>query len=84
MEKAFKILKSAFIFTPILRLFNPFKKIVIKINTSNYALKVILSQKNLNKKFHPITFYSQKLIPAEINYKIHNKKFLTIIKAFKK
>ena len=43
MEKVFGILKSAFIFTPILRLFNPFKKIIIKINTFNYALKVILS-----------------------------------------
>ena len=43
MEKAFGTLKSAFIFTPILHLFDPFKKIVIKINTSDYALRVILS-----------------------------------------
>ena len=84
MEKAFGILKSAFIFAPILRLFNPFKKIVIEINTSDYALRVILSQKGPNGKFHLIAFYSQKLTPAEINYKIHNKEFLTIIKAFKK
>ena len=43
MEKAFEILKSAFISVLILHLFNPFKKIVIKINAFNYALKVILS-----------------------------------------
>ena len=43
MEKAFKTLKSAFISTPVLHLFNPFRKIVIEINTSNYTLKVILS-----------------------------------------
>ena len=43
MEKAFGILKSVFVFTPILRLFNPFKKIVIEINASDYALKAILS-----------------------------------------
>ena len=43
MEKVFGILKSAFIFILILRLFNPFKKIIIKINTSNYALKIIFS-----------------------------------------
>ena len=42
MEKAFGILKSAFIFTPILRLFNPFRKIVIEINASDYALRVVL------------------------------------------
>ena len=84
MEKAFGILKSAFIFTPVLRLFNPFKKIVIEINASDYALGVILSQKGLNKKFYLIAFYSRKFIPAEINYKTHDKKFLIIIKAFKK
>ena len=43
MGKAFGTLKSAFVFTPILHLFNPFRKIVIEINTSNYALRVILS-----------------------------------------
>ena len=43
MEKAFETLKSVFTSVSILRLFNPFKKIVIEINTSDYALKVILS-----------------------------------------
>ena len=43
MEKAFKILKSAFTFAPVLHLFDPFKKIVIEINASNYALRVIFS-----------------------------------------
>ena len=42
MEKVFKTLKSAFVFAPILYLFNPFKKIIIKINTFNYTLRVIL------------------------------------------
>ena len=43
MEKAFGILKSAFISAPILRLFNPFRKIIIEINASDYALRVIFS-----------------------------------------
>ena len=43
MEKTFGTLKSAFIFTPILRLFNPFRKIIIEINTSDYTLGVVLS-----------------------------------------
>ena len=42
MEKTFGTLKSAFIFAFILRLFDPFKKIVIEINTSDYILTVIL------------------------------------------
>ena len=43
MEKTFETLKSAFTSAPVLRLFDPFKKIVIEINTSDYALRVILS-----------------------------------------
>ena len=43
MEKAFGTLKSAFIFTLILHLLNPFKKIIIEINTFNYVLRVIFS-----------------------------------------
>ena len=84
MEKTFGILKSGFISALILRLFNPSRKIVIKIYTSDYALRAILSQKSPNEKFYPVAFYSQKLTPVEINYKIHNKKLLVIIKAFKK
>ena len=42
MEKAFGILKSIFVFAPILCLFNPFRKIIIEINASDYALGVIL------------------------------------------
>ena len=84
MEKVFGILKSIFIFVPILRLFNPSRKIVIEINASDYALGIILSQKSLNKKFHPVIFYSQKFTPAEINYEIHNKKLFIMIKVFTK
>lgn len=29
-----------------------------------------------DKKFHPITFYSYKFSTAEINFDIHDKKFL--------
>ena len=43
MEKAFGTLKSAFVFAPVLRLFNPFRKIVIEINAFDYALGVVLS-----------------------------------------
>ena len=43
MEKAFGILKSVFTSAPVLYLFDPFKRIVIEINTSDYALKVFLS-----------------------------------------
>ena len=61
MEKAFKTLKSAFIFTPVLYLFDLFKKIIIKINTSNYALRVIFLKKALIKSFTSLPFIPKSL-----------------------
>ena len=84
MEKVSGALKSVFIFILILYLFNPFKKIIIEINTFDYALRVVFSEKSLNKKFHPVAFYSQKLTPAEMNYEIYNKELIVMIKAFRK
>lgn len=35
-----------------------------------------------DEKLHPIAFYSHKFSAIEINYKIHNKKFLSIMDSF--
>ena len=43
MEKTFETLKTAFTFAPILRLFDPSRKIVIEINAFDYTLGVIFS-----------------------------------------
>ena len=42
MEKAFGTLKSVFTSAPVLHLFDPSRKIIIEINTFNYALRVVL------------------------------------------
>ncbi len=48
----------------------------------DFALEVVLSQPNENKKWRPVYYYSRKLSPAELNYKIYNKELLVIIDAF--
>jgi RNase H-like domain found in reverse transcriptase len=55
---------------------------VIKINASDYAIGVYIMQIGKNKKLHPVTFYSKKMSPAEMNYDIHDKELLTVITAF--
>ncbi|MBW0526554.1 hypothetical protein O181_066269 [Austropuccinia psidii MF-1] len=52
-------------------------------NTSNYALGAVLSQVSDSGK-HPIAFDSRKLIPAELNYEIHDKELLGIVGALKR
>ena len=43
----------------------------------------LISFKSKIGQWHPIAFFSQKMIPAETRYKIHDQKLLVIIEAFK-
>jgi hypothetical protein len=62
-----------------LAIFDPKKYIILKIDASDYAIGICINQLDNEKKFHPIAFYSRKMIPAETNYDIYDKKLLAII-----
>jgi hypothetical protein len=59
------------------------KEKTLKTNASDYTIRIRLMQPGDNGKPRPITFYSRKLIQAELNYDIHNKELLAIVVAFK-
>jgi RNase H-like domain found in reverse transcriptase len=42
-----------------------------------------ISQPDSEGRLRPIAFYSQKMIPVELNYKIHDKELLVIIEVFR-
>ena len=63
--------------------FNPDFKYIVKIDLSNYVLGGVLLQYNKNSKLYLVTFFSQKLAPAESNYEIYNKELLVIVRCFK-
>ncbi|MBW0537471.1 hypothetical protein O181_077186 [Austropuccinia psidii MF-1] len=71
----FQILKEAFTTAPILAHFNPSLPFIVNTDASYYALGAVLSQVNDSGK-HPIAFDSCKLLPAELNYEIHDKELL--------
>ncbi|MBW0510861.1 hypothetical protein O181_050576 [Austropuccinia psidii MF-1] len=79
----FQILKEAFTTAPILSHFNPSLPTIVETDASDYALGAVLSQVNDSGK-HPIAFYSHKLLPAELNYEIHDKELLGIVWALKR
>jgi hypothetical protein len=62
---------------------NPEKEKTLKTNTSDYVIRIRLTQLGDNGKPHLIMFYSHKLIQAELNYDIYNKELLAIVVAFK-
>ena len=59
------------------------KSIIFEINALDRVIEVYISQLNDKKRLHLIAFHSKKLINAELNYKIHNKKLLAIVNFFK-
>ncbi|MBW0519458.1 hypothetical protein O181_059173 [Austropuccinia psidii MF-1] len=79
----FHQLKEAFTTAPILSHFNPSLPTIVETDASNYALGAVLSQVSDSAK-HPIAFNRRKLIPAELNYEIHDKELLGIVWAFKR
>ena len=52
---------------------------VLEADLSDHAQENVLSQYDKNDVLHSIVFFSQKLNTAKSNYKIYNKKLLTII-----
>ena len=97
-KKAFNHLRLAFIEAPILRYFDPESHIRIETDASSYAIGGVLSQlnldsdappndSNLNKsdfgQWHPVAYFSRKMIPAETRYETHDAELLAIVEAFK-
>ncbi|KAG5726354.1 hypothetical protein E4T56_gene18912 [Termitomyces sp. T112] len=83
-QSVFLLLKKAFTSAPVLRHFNPSLLIVLECDASNYAITGILSQSNSGgKDLCPVAFYTQSMIPAELNYDIYDKELLMIIEAFR-
>ncbi|MBW0516280.1 hypothetical protein O181_055995 [Austropuccinia psidii MF-1] len=78
----FHQLKEAFTTAPILSHFNPSLPTIVETYASDYSLGAVLSQVSDSGK-HPIAFDSRKLIPAELNYEIHDKELLGIVWALK-
>ena len=55
----------------------------MKADALNQAQKSILSQSDKSENLYSVVFHSQKFTESELNYKIHDKELLAIVKAFK-
>ncbi|MBW0541585.1 hypothetical protein O181_081300 [Austropuccinia psidii MF-1] len=79
----FQTLREEFTTAPILAHFNPSLPTIVEDDASDYALGAVLSQVNESGK-NSIAFDSHKLLPAELNYEIHDKELLGIVWALKR
>ena len=82
---AFTKLRQAFVKAPILYYFDLECHIRIETDASGYTIGGVLSQLTWDNlgRWHLMPFFSQKMIPPETRYEIHNGELLAIVKAFK-
>jgi hypothetical protein len=55
---------------------------MVHVDSSGYAVAVVLSQPDPNGKLHPVSFYSQKLTDQEWGWAIFDLELLAIVEAF--
>ena len=93
-REAFNRLRQAFTKAPILRHFDPECHIRIETDALGYAIGRVPSQLTLNQvisdgtigsngDWHPVAYFSRKMIPAETRYETHDGELLAIVEAFK-
>lgn len=83
-QKSSELLEKRFTTAPVLAHFDFEKKCILETNLSNNVFVGVFSQYDENGLLHPVTFFSCKHLPQEINYQIYDKKLLAIIKSFEK
>ena len=85
VKLAFTKLRQAFLKASILHHFHPEHHIRIETDVSGYAIGGVLSQLTSDDsgRWHPVAFFSRKMIPAETRYEMHDGELLAIVEAFK-
>ena len=82
-KELFKEIKNKFTKEPILKIYRLELPTRVKIDLLNFILGACMVQKYKDKIQHLIAYYSQKLIPPELNYNIYNKELLAIVTVLK-
>ena len=77
-------LRQAFTKAPILQHFDLEQYIWVETDAPGHSIGGMLSQlTNDLGRWHPVTYFLHKMIPAKTWYKTHNGELLPIIKGFK-
>jgi len=58
--------------------------VTVKIDVFDYVVIEVMSQRDDNEQLRPVIYFSFKMLLAECNYEIYDKKLLTIIRVFEK
>jgi hypothetical protein len=76
--EAIKILQHLIVTAPVMRHFDPDLPTEVFTDASDYGIGGWIAQKH-EDGWHPVTYWSRKLIPAELNYTVHEKELLALV-----
>ena len=77
-RNAFYQLEKAVMSTPVLAYPDPNKEYLLETDASKLSLVAVLSQKQLDRRYHPMAFGSRALHGAEVNYHSTKLEFLAM------
>lgn len=81
-QDSFEELKRLLLSAPILRFYDPYFKTMIETDASNGVIAGVCSQQDpTTMEWHPIAFFTKTMVTAELNYDIHDKEMLAIIRS---
>ena len=83
-EKVFQTLKAVFAKESILRHYDLENECQVECNVFDRMIDDVLSQKNKNDTWRFVIYFFNKMILAECNYEIYDKKLLIIVRVFEK
>ena len=78
---AFEELKQRLVSAPVLSHYHPDRETMLDTDALDGVIARVLSQLDKNRDWHPISFFSKTMAPAELNYEIHDKEMLAIIRS---
>jgi hypothetical protein len=55
---------------------------MLKTDALNGVIAGVYSQKQLDREWHPVTYYLKTIVDAKLNYLIYDKEMLAIILSF--
>ncbi|KAL1979106.1 hypothetical protein VTN96DRAFT_6844 [Rasamsonia emersonii] len=79
-EEAFQELKTALTTAPVLIHYRADLPTQVETDASDGVIGGVLSQR-LDGLWHPVSYFSKTMAPTELNYEIHDKEMLAIIRS---
>jgi hypothetical protein len=80
-KTAFLQLQELLTTAPLLAHYNPALPTQVETNASDRVIAGVLSQEHPGKVWKPVGYFSKTMNPAELNYQIHDKELLAIVKS---